>query len=150
MANVNIKFDKKDYLLSCDEGQEENLKDLANHLDTKYTELKKNLGNIGENKLLLITSIKIIDDYFDLLKKVKNTKSDFQKLSDKFKELRSLAINYKDEKELEIEKLKDELDEFKVMAEKNKISYEEILEKTTKSIEKFIESATPELEKNIQ
>ncbi len=150
MANVNIKFDKKDYLLSCDEGQEENLKDLANHLDTKYTELKKNLGNIGENKLLLITSIKIIDDYFDLLKKVKNTKSDFQKLSDKFKELRSLAIDYKDEKELEIEKLKDELDEFKVMAEKNKISYEEILEKTTKSIEKFIESATPELEKNIQ
>jgi len=150
MANVNIKFNNKDYLLSCDEGQEENLKDLASHLDTKYAELKKNLGNIGENKLLLITTIKIIDDYFDLLKKVKNSKSDFQKLSDKFKELRSLAINYKDEKELEIEKLKDELDEFKVMAEKNKISYEEILEKTTKSIEKFIESATPELEKNIQ
>ncbi len=150
MANVNIKFNNKDYLLSCEEGQEENLKDLANHLDIKYTELIKNLGNIGENKLLLITAIKIIDDYFDLLKKVKNTKNDFQKLSDKFKELRSLAINYKDEKELEIEKLKDELDEFKVMAEKNKISYEEILEKTTKSIEKFIESATPELEKNIQ
>jgi|TARA_B100002003_G_scaffold80430_1_gene75190 cell division protein ZapA len=150
MANVNIKFNNKDYLLSCDEGQEENLKDLASHLDTKYAELKKNLGNIGENKLLLITTIKIIDDYFDLLKKVKSTKSDFQKLSDKFKELRSLAINYKDEKELEIEKLKNELDEFKAMAEKNKISYEETLEKTTKSIEKFIESTNPELEKNIQ
>jgi len=66
MANVNIKFNNKDYLLSCDEGQEENLKDLASHLDTKYAELKKNLGNIGENKLLLITTIKIIDDYFDL------------------------------------------------------------------------------------
>ncbi len=150
MANVNIKFNNKDYLLSCDEGQEENLKDLASHLDTKYAELKKNLGNIGENKLLLITAIKIIDDYFDLLKKVKSTKSDFQKLSDKFKELRSLAINYKDEKELEIGKLKNELDEFKAMAEKNKISYEETLEKTTKSIEKFIESTNPELEKNIQ
>jgi|TARA_B100001079_G_scaffold76349_1_gene65700 cell division protein ZapA len=150
MANVNIKFNNKDYLLSCDEGQEENLKDLASHLDTKYAELKKNLGNIGENKLLLITTIKIIDDYFDLLKKVKSTKSDFQKLSDKFKELRSLAINYKDEKELEIGKLKNELDEFKAMAEKNKISYEETLEKTTKSIEKFIESTNPELEKNIQ
>jgi len=150
MANINIKFNNKDYLLSCDEGQEENLKDLAIHLDTKYAELKKNLGNIGENKLFLITAIKIIDDYFDLLKKVKNTKSDFQKLSNKFKELRSLAINYKDEKELEIEKLKNELDEFKAMAEKNKISYEETLEKTTKSIEKFIESTNPELEKNIQ
>jgi len=32
MANVNIKFNNKDYLLSCDDGQEENLKKLANHL----------------------------------------------------------------------------------------------------------------------
>ena len=74
MANVNIKFNNKDYLLSCDEGQEENLKELASYLDGKYNELKKNLGNIGESRLLLITSIKMIDDYFDLLKKVKNTK----------------------------------------------------------------------------
>ena len=65
MANVNIKFNNKDYLLSCDDGQEDNLKELAKHLDSKYNELKKNLGNIGENKLLLITAIKIVDDYFD-------------------------------------------------------------------------------------
>ena len=150
MANVYIKFNKKEYLLSCDDGQEESLKELANHLDSKYNDLKKNLGNIGENKLLLITSIKIVDDYFDLLKKVKNTKEDFKSLSEKFKELKSLAINYKDEKEFEIEKLKDELNEFKVMAEKSKISYEEILERATKSIETFIESTNSELEKNIQ
>ena len=108
MANVNIKFNNKDYLLSCDDGQEDNLKELANHLDLKYTDLKKNLGNIGENKLLLITTIKIIDDYFDLLKKTKNKKDDFEKLSIKFKELRSLAVNYKGEKELEIKKLENE------------------------------------------
>ena len=118
MANVNIKFNNKDYLLSCDDGQEENLKELANHLDSKYNELKKNLGNIGENKLLLITAIKMVDDYFDLFKKVKNNKNDFEKLSIKFKELRSLAINYKDDKELEIEKLKSELSDFKMMVEK--------------------------------
>ena len=74
MANVNIKFNNKDYLLSCDDGQEKNLKELANHLDSKYNELKKNLGNIGENKLLLITSIQMVDDYFDLFQKVKSTK----------------------------------------------------------------------------
>ena len=150
MANVNIKFNNKDYLLSCDSGQEENLKELANHLNNKYDDLKKSLGNIGENKLLLITSIKIVDDYFDLLKKVKSTKIDFQELSKKFKELRSLAINNKEEKEIEIEKLKNELNDFKVMAEKNKNSYEEILDKTTKSIEKFIENAESDQEKNIQ
>ena len=150
MANVNIKFNNKDYLLSCDDGQEENLNELANHLDSKYNELKKNLGNIGENKLLLITGIKMVDDYFDLFKKVKNNKADFEKLSIKFKELRSLAINYKDDKELEIEKLSSELNDFKMMVEKSKNSYEDILDKTTKSIEKFIENAETNQEKNIQ
>ena len=150
MANVNIKFNNKDYLLSCDDGQEESLKELGNHLDQKYGELKKNLGNIGENKLLLITSIKMVDDYFDLLKKVKNTKSDFEKLSIKFKELRSLAINYKEEKELEIQKLTNELNEFKKKAEESKDLYEEVLDKTTKSIEKFIESVEVKSETNIQ
>jgi len=150
MANVNIKFNNKDYLLSCDKGQEENLKKLANHLDSKYSELKKNLGNIGENKLLLITAIQMVDDYFDLFQKVKSTKDDFEKLSIKFKELRSLAINYKDEKETEIGKLKVELNEFKTMVEQSKNSYEEILDKTTKSIEKFIENANTDMKKNIQ
>ena len=150
MANINIKFNNKDYLLSCDNGQEENLLDLANHLDLKYSELKRNLGNIGENKLLLITAIKMVDDYFDLLKKVKSTKKDFQELSNKFKELKSLAVNYKEEKELEIDKLKVELNEFKAMVEKSRNSYEVILEKTTKSIEKFIENADTKEEKNIQ
>ena len=150
MVNVNIKFNNKNYLLSCDKGQEENLKKLANHLDSKYNKLKKNLGNIGENKLLLITAIQMVDDYFDLFQKVKNKKNDFEKLSIKFKELRSLAINYKDEKETEIGELKVELNEFKTMVDQSKNSYEEILDKTTKSIEKFIENAESEQEKNIQ
>ena len=149
MANVNIKFNNKNYLLSCDDGQEENLKKLAKHLDTKYNELKNNLGNIGENKILLITAIKMVDDYFDLFQKVKNTKKDFEKLSIKFKELRSLAISYRDEKEIEIGKLKDELNEFKTMVEQSQNSYEEVLDKTTKSIEKFIENAEADQEKNI-
>jgi len=150
MANVNVKFNNKDYLLSCDDGQEENLKELANHLDLKYNELKKNLGNIGESKLLLITAIQMVDDYFDLNKKVNSKKNDFEKLSIKFKELRTLAINYKDEKEKEIEKLKNELNTFKEMVEESRNSYEEILEKTTKSIEKFIENVEIDQEKNIQ
>ena len=150
MANVNIKFNNKDYLLSCDDGQEENLKELANHLNSKYNELKTNLGNIGENKLLLITAIQMIDDYFDLNKKIDNKKNDFEKLSIKFKELRSLAINYKDEKDKEIGQLKDELNQFKQKIEDSKNSYEEILDKTTKSIEKFIQNTELDVEKNIQ
>ena len=150
MANVNIKFNNKNYLLSCDDGQEESLKELAMHLDSKYSELKKNLGNIGESKLLLITAIQMVDDYFALNKKVNSKKNEFEKLSIKFKELRSLAINYKEDKEKEIEKLKSELNKFETLIEESRSSYEEILDKTTKSIEKFIEKAENEQKENIQ
>ena len=150
MANVNIKFNNKDYLLSCDDGQEESLKELAKYLDSKYNELKENLGNIGESKLLLITAIQMVDDYFALNKKVTSKKNEFEKLSIKFKELKSLAINYKDEKESEIEKLKSELNKFETLIEENRSSYEEILDKTAKSIEKFIENAETDQEKNVQ
>lgn len=150
MANVNVKFNNKDYLLSCDEGQEENLKKLASHLDEKYNKLKNDLGNLGENKLLLITAIQIVDNYFDLFNRSKNKKNDFESLSIKFKELRNLALDYKNDKEIEIGKLKEELNEFKKMVEKNKNSYEDTLDKTTRSIEKFIENAEINKEKNIQ
>ena len=129
---------------------EENLKDLADHLDSKYNKLKKDLGNIGESKLMLITAIKMVDEYFDLNKKVNSKKNEFEKLSIKFKELRSLAINYKEEKEKEIEKLKSELNKFETLIEESRSSYEEILDKTTKSIEKFIENTETDQEKNVQ
>ena len=142
MANVNIQFNGKNYLLSCDDGQEENLKELANHLSKKFNELKSNLGNIGENKLLLISSIKVIDEYYDLVKKIESKKKEFNNLSEKFKELKSLVIDYKEDKDNEINKLKEDLNKFKIMADENKDIYEKILETTTESIEEFIQSSS--------
>jgi cell division protein ZapA len=142
MANVNIKFNGKDYLLSCDDGQEENLKGLANHLSKKFNELKSNLGNIGENKLLLISSIKVIDEYYDLVKKIESKKKEFNNLSEKFKELKSLVIDYKEDKDNEIGKLKEDLNKFKMMADENNDIYEKMLDTATESIEKFIQSSS--------
>ena len=138
MANVNIKFNGKDYLLSCDDGQEGNLKELAGHLSKKFDELKSNLGNIGENKLLLISSIKVIDEYYDLLKKIELKKKELNNLSEKFKELKSLVIEYKKDKENEIGKLIEDLNKFKIMADENKDRYEKMLDTATQSIENFI------------
>ena len=138
MANVNIKFNNKDYLLSCDDGQEESLKKLTKFLDNTYSELKEKLGNIGENKLLLITTIKLIDEYFDLKQKVTLQKSKLDQISNKFKEIRSLAIEYKKNKDVEIEKLNHELESFKKTIEENNNLYESMLDKTTQSLEKII------------
>ena len=138
MANVNIKFNNKDYLLSCDDGQEESLKKLTRFLDKKYSELKDKLGNIGENKLLLITTIQLIDEYFDLKRKVTNQKNKLDEISNKFIEIKSLAFQYKESKDLEIKKLHDELDNFKKTIEKNNSLYESMLDETTQSLEKII------------
>ena len=142
MANVNIKFNGKDYLLSCDDGQEENLKKLASHLSKKFDELKSNLGNIGENKLLLISSIKVVDEYYDLLKKIESKKKEFNNLSEKFKELKSLVIEYKKDKENEIGKLIEDLNKFKIMTDENKDRYEKMLDTATQSIENFIQRSS--------
>tara|TARA_B100000586_G_scaffold101781_1_gene72850 strand:- start:5519 stop:5965 length:447 start_codon:yes stop_codon:yes gene_type:complete len=139
MANINIKFNNKDYLLSCDDGQEEDLKNLTKFLDKKYSNLKEKLGNIGENKLLLITTIQVIDEYFNLKKRVMSQKENFENLSKKFREMKSLIINYKEGKETEISKLNIELDKFKNMVEESQSIYETMLEKTTRSLEEIIE-----------
>ena len=141
MANVNIKFNGKDYLLSCDDGQEESLKKLTSFLDSKYIELKKKLGNIGENKLLLITAIKLIDEHFDLRRRIRDQKNKLDDLSKKFKELKSLAIKYKDVKEVEIKDLNKEIDNIKKNIEEANFMYENMLDKTTESLEKIIKNA---------
>ena len=141
MANVNIKFNNKDYLLSCDDGQEESLKKLTSFLDKKYNELKKDLGNIGENKLLLITTIKLVDDYFNLKQKVTSQKSKLDELSKKFLEMKSLAIKYKDNKDIEIEDLNKDINKFKKMIDESNFMYEAMLDKTTRSLESIIKNA---------
>ncbi len=138
MANVNIKFNNKDYLLSCDDGQEESLKKLTKFLDKKYFELKDKLGNIGENKLLLITTIQLIDEYFDLKQKVRQQKEKLDNISSKFKEIRSLAIEYKKDKDFEVQKLNEEQENLRKTIEASNNLYESMLDKTTQSLEKII------------
>ena len=138
MANVNIKFNNKDYILSCDDGQEESLKKLTKFLDKKYNELKNKLGNIGENKLLLITTIQLIDDYFDLKKRVTEQKNKTEELARRFKELKRLVLIYKEDKDSEISKLNNELEKFKKAIQESNNLYENMLDQTTKSLEKII------------
>ena len=138
MANVNIKFNGKEYLLSCEDGQEDHLIELSENLNNKFSDLKNSLGNIGESKLLLITSIKIFDEYFETRKKIKDQKDEINNLKDKFKELKNLVYNYKNYKDAEINSLsKDQLN-LKKEIENNKINYANMIEKTTHEIENFI------------
>ena len=141
MANINIKFNGKEFLLSCDDGQETHLEELSEQLNQKFEKLKKELGNIGENKLLLITSIKIIDEYFETKKKIEEKKKEFKDLSNKFQELKSLVYDYKENKDNEIKQLNNQQDELKKEILRNKDDYEKIIDDATNQIEIFLEKA---------
>ena len=141
MANVTIKFNNKEFLLSCEDGQEEHLEELLIQISQKFNKLKNDLGNLGENKLLLITAVKIIDEYHETKKKVEQTKSEFKDLSNKFKELKSLVYEYRDKKEDEIKKLNFNQEDFKIEIENNQKKYEKLIDETTNQISNFVKKA---------
>ena len=142
MANVSINFNGKEFLLSCDDGQEEHLEELSNKLNNKFNQLKNTLGNIGENKLLLITSIKIIDEYYETKKNIDIKKNELAELINKFKELKSLVYDYKNEKESNIEQLNKSLEELNIQIEENNNNYNTLLDNTTNQIENFLKKSS--------
>ena len=141
MANVSIKFNNKEFLLSCEDGQEEHLEELLIHINQKFNDLKNNLGNLGENKLLLITAVKIMDEYFETKKKVDQKKSELKDLSNKFKELKSLVYDYRDNKEGEIKELQTNHLNFKNEIEVNQKKYEKLIDEAADEISDFVEKA---------
>ena len=144
MANVSIKFNNKEFLLSCDDGQEEHLEELLIHINQKFNNLKNDLGNLGENKLLLITAVKIMDEYYETKKKVDLKKNELKDLSNKFKELKSLVYEYKDTKELEINKLNLDHQKFKNELEANQKKYEQLIDEAADQISNFVKKTKSE------
>ena len=141
MANVSIKFNNKEFLLSCEDGQEEHLEELLIHINQKFNDLKNNLGNLGENKLLLITAVKIMDEYYETKKKVEQKKNELKDLSNKFRELKSLIYDYKDKKEEEIKELNANHLNFKNEIEANHKKYEKLIDEAADEISNFVEKA---------
>tara|TARA_B100001540_G_scaffold281267_1_gene271216 strand:+ start:314 stop:748 length:435 start_codon:yes stop_codon:yes gene_type:complete len=138
MGNVNIKFNGKDFLLSCEDGQEEHLEELSQNLTEKFNQLKSKLGNLGENKLLLITSITLMDEYYETKKKIEEKKDEMEKLKTKFIELKSLVYSYKSDKDNEINLLQKEQEKFKNELENLNNGYEKIIEDASNQLEEFM------------
>ncbi len=141
MANVSIKFNNKEFLLACEDGQEEHLEELLIQINKKFNNLKNDLGNLGENKLLLITAVKIMDEYYETKKKVDQKKDELNDLSNKFKELKSLIYDYRDTKESEIEKLNLDHENLKQEIDDNQKKYENLIDEAADQISNFVKKA---------
>ena len=141
MANVSIKFNGKEFLLSCEDGQEEHLEELLIQINQKFNKLKNDLGNLGENKLLLITAVKVMDEYYETSKKVEQKKTELKDLSNKFRELKTLIYDYRDKKEQEIEELNKNHLSFKNEIETNHRNFEKLIDEAADEITSFVEKA---------
>ena len=139
MANVSIKFNGKEFLLSCEDGQEEHLEELLIQINQKFNLLKNDLGNLGENKLLLITAVKVMDEYYETKKKVEQKKDELRDLSNKFRELKSLIYEYKDKKENEINILNENQYKLKNEIEISQKNYEKLIDEAADQISNFVE-----------
>ena len=144
MANVSIKFNGKEFLLSCEDGQEEHLEDLLIQINQKFNHLKNDLGNLGENKLLLITAVKVMDEYYETSKKVEQKKTELKDLSNKFRELKTLIYDYRDKKEQEIQELNDNHYQLKNETELNQKNYEKLIDEAADEISSFVKRANLE------
>jgi cell division protein ZapA len=144
MANVSIKFNGKEFLLSCEDGQEEHLEELLIQINQKFNSLKNDLGNLGENKLLLITAVKVMDEYYETKKKVDQKKDELKNLSNKFRELKSLIYEYRDEKEKEINELNENHYKITNEIEINQKNYEKLIDEAADEISSFVEKANLE------
>ena len=144
MANVNITFNGKEFLLSCEDGQEEHLEELLIQINQKFNNLKNDLGNLGENKLLLITAVKVMDEYYETKKKVDQKKDELQKLSSKFKELKSLIYEYRDRKEKEISELNQNQFKLKNEIDSNQKNFERLIDEAADEISDFVKKVNLE------
>ena len=144
MANVTIKFNGKEFLLSCEDGQEEHLEELLIQINKKFNSLKNDLGNLGENKLLLITAVKVMDEYYETKKKIDQKKNELKILSNKFRELKSLIYEYKEKKEKEISELNQNHFKLKTEIIDNQKNYEKLIEEAANEISNFVDKANLE------
>ena len=66
MGQVDIAINGKTYRIACEDGEEQRLSDLAAMVDAHVHDLIEQVGQIGENRLLVMASLLIADEFVDL------------------------------------------------------------------------------------
>src|SRR2546430_15618746 len=65
MPLVNVTVNQRSYAIACDDGEEDHLRELAAHVDSKVGELLATVGQVGEQRLLLMATLLIADTHFE-------------------------------------------------------------------------------------
>lgn len=87
MPLVNVMVNSRAYTIACDEGEEEHLRKLAEHVDAKTKELVGSVGQVGEPRLLLMAALLIADEHHDVVARLEASAKELEALSGSHQEL---------------------------------------------------------------
>jgi len=63
MPIVDVNVNGRTYDLTCDAGQEEHLRGLADHVDKKVAVLNESVGQIGDARLMLMAALLATEEH---------------------------------------------------------------------------------------
>ena len=81
MPLVNVMVNGRAYTIACDEGEEEHLKELAAHVDSKVRELLGSVGQVGDQRLMLMSALLLADEYHTVTAQRDALKSELEGLT---------------------------------------------------------------------
>jgi cell division protein ZapA len=62
MPLVNVMVNGRAYTIACDQGEEDHLKALAAEVDAKAQELLASVGQVGDQRLILMSALLLADE----------------------------------------------------------------------------------------
>jgi len=65
VSQVLVAVNGRAYNITCDDGQEPRIRRLAHYVDARVGDFVKNLGQVGEGRLLLLAALVIADELSD-------------------------------------------------------------------------------------
>jgi len=87
MPLVNVTVNQRTYAIACDEGEEAHLAELAVYVDSKVGELLGTVGQVGEQRLMLMAALLIADTHFETLALVEKRAQEIAALTESKEDL---------------------------------------------------------------
>jgi cell division protein ZapA len=75
MGQVSVILNGRTYRLECGEGEEAHLIELAEYLGTRVEVVKRKFGQVGDDRLILMASLHVMDELWDLKRQMQDMKA---------------------------------------------------------------------------
>jgi cell division protein ZapA len=91
MAQVTIEVNGRPYTVGCEDGQEQHLIELAQHLDRNVRQVGQEVGQLGEARLFLMGGLLLADELADVRARLAQAQAEAARLQGEAQRLEARA-----------------------------------------------------------